>query len=117
MRGRLYACNALLEGLAQVLQDVAFALGQLVQKAHAVVRQRHLTRHRHLAAADQADVRDGVVGGATGARGDYGGVGAGEAGDAVDACGFNGFGQRHGRQDGGESVRQHRLARPRGAEK
>jgi hypothetical protein len=56
------------------------------------------------------------MGGATGARGDHGGAGAGAAGDAVDAGGVKGFGQRHGRQDGGEPTGQHRLPRPRGAE-
>ena len=29
-------------------------------------------------------------------------AGAGETGDAVDACGLEGFGEGHGRQDGGE---------------
>jgi hypothetical protein len=53
--------------------------------------------------------------GAKRARGDQGGAGAGQAGDAVDAGGLQGFGQGHGGQDGGEPVRQHRLARPGGA--
>jgi hypothetical protein len=39
-----------------------------------------------------------------------------EARDAVDARGLNGFGRGHGGQDGGESPRQHRVARPGGAE-
>jgi hypothetical protein len=95
---------------------MASGLRPFIQKAHAVVRPRHVARHRHLAAADQPQLREGVMGGAKGARGDQGGAGAGEAGDAVDAGGFDGFGQRHGRQDGGEPVRQHRLARPGGAE-
>jgi hypothetical protein len=58
----LYSYDTLLEGLAQDFQHVACALGQFVQKEHAVVRQRHFPRPRHLAAADQADVREGVVG-------------------------------------------------------
>jgi hypothetical protein len=61
MCGRLYWCDALLERLAQDLQDVATELWQLIEKQHAMVRQRHLTRQGHLAAPDQADVRDGVV--------------------------------------------------------
>jgi hypothetical protein len=56
------------------------------------------------------------MGGPTGAHGDQGGAGAGEAGDAVEAGGLEGFGPRHGRQDGGEPVRQPRLARPGGAQ-
>ena len=38
---------------------------------------------------------------------------AGEASDAMDARGLNGFGEGHGRQDGGEPPRQHRFTRPR----
>jgi hypothetical protein len=41
------------------------ALGQFIQEEHAMVGQRHLARHRHVAAADQPDIRDGVMGGAT----------------------------------------------------
>jgi hypothetical protein len=54
------------------------------------------------------------VRGVTGAGGDQGGAGAGAAGDAVEAGGFDGVGPRHDRQDGGEPVRQQRLARPGG---
>jgi hypothetical protein len=54
-------CDAILEGLAQHLQDVACALGPFIQKEHAVVRQRHVFGHRHLSAADQPHVRNGVV--------------------------------------------------------
>ena len=42
----------------------------------------------------------------------FGGAAAGEAGDAVNTRGLDGLGQGHGRQDGGESAGQHRLARP-----
>jgi hypothetical protein len=58
----LYSYDTLLEGLAQDFQDVAFELGPCIQKEHAVVRQRHLPGHRHLPAADQADIGDDVVG-------------------------------------------------------
>jgi hypothetical protein len=71
--GRLSVKNALLERLAQDFQDVACALGQFVQKEHAVVRQRHLPGHRHLPAANQPDIREGVVTDAKGVRGDQGG--------------------------------------------
>jgi Tfp pilus assembly protein PilN len=50
---RLYFCETLLQGLAQHLGDVAAELRQLIQKEHAVVRQGHLTRQQHLAAAEQ----------------------------------------------------------------
>jgi hypothetical protein len=46
----------------QKLQDMAAVLGEFFQEAHAVVRQRHVARHRHLAPTDQPDIREGVVG-------------------------------------------------------
>src|SRR5262245_27793081 len=58
----LYVYETLLERLPQDLQDMAAALGQFIQAAHAVVGQRHLARQRHLAAADEPHIRDGVVG-------------------------------------------------------
>ena len=45
---------------------MAAELGQFIQKEHAMMGQRHLTRHRHLSATDQPHIRDGVVGGANG---------------------------------------------------
>jgi hypothetical protein len=45
---RLYVYDAVLERLPQDLQDMAAELGQFIQEAHPVVRQRHLARHRHL---------------------------------------------------------------------
>jgi hypothetical protein len=62
--GRLYAGDAVLERLAQDLEDLAAELGQFIQEVHAVVGQRHLARPRHVAPADQPGVRDGMVGGA-----------------------------------------------------
>jgi hypothetical protein len=60
--GRLYFGDALFERLAQDLQDVASQLGPCIQEAHAVVGQRHLARHRPVAAADQPHIGEGVVG-------------------------------------------------------
>ena len=45
----------------QDLQDMAAELGQFIQKAHAMVGQRHLSRHRHVAAAEQPRIREGVM--------------------------------------------------------
>jgi hypothetical protein len=114
--GRLYPENTILERLAQDFQDVAFELGQFTQKEPAVVRQRHLPGRGDLPAADQAHVRDGVVRGAERARGDDRRAPAGEAGDAMDARGVEGFGEGHGRHDGGEPPRQPRFPSPRGAQ-
>jgi hypothetical protein len=64
--GRLYSKNTLLGRLAQDLEDLARARGPLIQEQDAVVRQGHLPRRGELAAADQADIGDGVVGGRKG---------------------------------------------------
>jgi hypothetical protein len=80
---RLSIYEALLERLAQGLEDVAAELRQLIQEEHAVVRQRHFPRRLHLAAADQADIGDGLVRSATRAGGDQRRAGAGAAGDSV----------------------------------
>jgi hypothetical protein len=50
---RLYSDETLLEWLTQDLKDMAAELGQFIQEEHAVVGQRHITRHRHVAPADQ----------------------------------------------------------------
>jgi hypothetical protein len=89
----LYVCDAVLERLAQDLEHLPATLRPFIQDEGAVVRQRHLARHRHLAPADQADIRDGVVGRATRAGRDQRRTVAGEAGDAMEACRLNGFGQ------------------------
>jgi hypothetical protein len=57
----LYPKNTLLERLPD-LQDMAAALGQLIQEEHAMVCQRHLSRHRHLVPTDQHRMRDGLEG-------------------------------------------------------
>jgi hypothetical protein len=89
---KLYVYNPILERLAQDLQDMAAELGPCIQEEHAMVGQRHIIRHRHVAPADQPRIRDGVVGRATRARRDPRRAVAGEAGDArevggVDRCG------------------------------
>ena len=100
----LYSCDTLLERLAQDLQNMAAELGPFIQKENAVVRQRHVARHRHVAPAGQPRIRDGMMGRATRAGRDQRCAVVGAAGDTVNAWGLNGFGQRYRRQDGGESV-------------
>jgi hypothetical protein len=46
---RLYPRNTLLKRLPQDLEAMAAALGPCIQAEHAVVRPRHLARHRHVA--------------------------------------------------------------------
>jgi hypothetical protein len=93
--GSLYLCDALREGLAQHLQDVAAALRQFIQQEHPMMRQRRSSRHRHLTPTDQPHIGARVMGGATRARSDERGAVTGEAGDAGDAGGVDGFSQRH----------------------
>jgi hypothetical protein len=89
---KLYACETILEWLAQDLKHVAPELRQFIQEKHAIVGQRHFARHRHVAPADQPRIRDGVVGGATRAGRDQRRAVAGEASHAMEACGLKGFG-------------------------
>ena len=49
---------------------MAAKLGPFIQEEHAIVGQRHLARHRHVAPADQPCIRDGMVGDAKGASRD-----------------------------------------------
>jgi hypothetical protein len=70
-------------------------LRELIEEEEAMMRQRHLAGHGHLAPTDHADVGDGVVRGATRPGGDTGGVPAGHARDTVDAGGLDGLGQGH----------------------
>jgi hypothetical protein len=61
--------ETVLERLAQDLEDLALALGPLIQPQEAMRRQGHLPRRGQLAAAAQARIGDGVVGGAERAGG------------------------------------------------
>jgi hypothetical protein len=63
----LYSCDALLERLAQHLQDVVPELRQFIQKENTVVRQRYIARPRQRTATDQPYIRDGEMWRATGA--------------------------------------------------
>jgi hypothetical protein len=58
--------DAFLERLSRDLQERALALEHLIQQQETMVRQRHVTRHRHVAPADQSRIREGLVGRAKG---------------------------------------------------
>ena len=62
-----------------------------------MVREGHLSRHWHMAAADQPRIRDGLVGRATRAGRDQRRAVAGKTGDAVNPRGLNGLGEGHRR--------------------
>ena len=50
---KLYSCETILQRLAHNLEHMTAKLGQFIQKAHAMVSQRHVARHRHVAPTDQ----------------------------------------------------------------
>jgi hypothetical protein len=79
---KLYSCETILEGLAQDFKDMAAALGQFIQEAHAIVGQRRVARHRHVTPTDQPCIRDRVVWGTKGAGRDPRRAVAGETGDS-----------------------------------
>jgi hypothetical protein len=74
-------------------------LGEFIEAEDAVVGQRPCARHRHLAAADQPPIGNGVVGGAERPGGDDGGAPPAAAGDAGEARGLEGLGQDQRRYD------------------
>jgi hypothetical protein len=49
---RLSVYDTLLERLAQDLEHMAATLGPFIQAEDAVVGQRHVAQHRHMAPAD-----------------------------------------------------------------
>jgi hypothetical protein len=59
-------CHSIIKLLAQGRQDMAAELGQHTEEEHAVVAQRHVTRHRHVAPADQPRIRAAMMGRDTG---------------------------------------------------
>jgi len=65
---------------------------------------------RDHAAADEAGVGDGVVGGAEGAVGDEALVAVEDAGDGVDLGGLEGLFKAQGREDGGQALGEHGFA-------
>jgi hypothetical protein len=90
---------------------VAAEFGEFVEEEDAVVGDADFAGGGNDAAADEADVGDGVVGGAEGARGDEAVRGVEqEAADAVDLGGFDGFLQGHRRDDGRDALGEHRFA-------
>ena len=101
--------DALLEGLAERLQDVRRELGQLVEEEDALVRERDLARDDGPPSPDQACERHGVV------RRPEGAYAGGDLLDAlarhrVDEHGLLSLPLREGRKDGREPACEHGLA-------
>jgi len=72
--------EAVLQGLAEGFEGIAAELGQLVQEEDAVVGEADLSRAAEAAAADEAGIGDGVMGGAEGTASEKG-LAGGEAGE------------------------------------
>src|SRR5207237_9823893 len=60
-RGARHRHLAVLERLAHHFERRAFELRQLIEKEHTIVRETHFAGIRKRAAAEQADVTDGVM--------------------------------------------------------
>ena len=100
-----------LERLAQCLQRGAWKFGQFVEEQHAVVRQRNLAGSRRRATADQCHRARTVV--RLARRAHPPPRHAEASAQAGDGRAFQRLVDRHGRQQAGEAVCQHRLARAR----
>jgi hypothetical protein len=83
--GRLSVYHFPSSGGRQISRTWRRHAGRVSRKRTPVVREGHLVRHRHAAAADQPDIRDGVMGGAKGAGRDQRRTVAREDHDATDA--------------------------------
>ena len=101
--------GAVLQGLAQGLEDLARKLRQLVEEEDAVVGEGDLPRAGHRAAADQGDVAGRVVWGPEGSRSQESRVPGQESADRVDLGGLEALLHVHGGQDPAQASCQHRL--------
>src|SRR3990172_6470291 len=110
-----YSNRAVFERLAERFEDVPLELRKLVQKKHAVVREAHLAGFRHLSAADEPGVGNGVMRRTVRARRDERLALSQEPHDAVDLGRFNGLVKIHLRQDRRLPPREHGLTRARRA--
>ena len=93
--------DAVLQRLAQVLQDGARELGQFVEEEDTAVRQADLARAGKGTAADEGGGAGAVVRGAEGAGGDERLIGGKQAGDGIDLGDFQRFFLGHLGEDGG----------------
>ena len=98
------------EGLAHHFEHVALEFGKLIEEEHAIVAERNFAGSRNGAAADEAGVTDGVMRRAKRARAHEAARVFEKSGNAVDARGFDGFFERHRRQDGGNALGEHGLS-------
>ena len=104
-----------LQRAAQAVQSLDAELGQLVEEQHPVMSQGDLAGLGLQAAAGQGGHAGAVVRGAIGPRPGQGSLGD-QAGDRMDHRGLEQLGRGQGRQQAGQALGQHRLARARRAD-
>ena len=115
-RARAMVTAPFFERLTQHLQHRPLELRQLVQKQHAVVRERDLARPRVGAAADEAGVGDRVVRRAERPPRHESAPRVQQPADAVDLGRLQRLVGRERGQDAGHAPGEHRLARARRAD-
>lgn len=101
---------AVLEGLAEDFEGGAAVFREFVEKEDAIVGERDFAGAGISAAAEEADVGNGVVRRAEGTAIDKALTGVEEAGDRVNLRGLDGFGLGHVGHDGGHAFGEHGLA-------
>ena len=112
-RGARNRNRAVFQRLPHHLQHVARKLRQLVEKEHAVVRQRNFSGARYGAAADQSRVADGVVRRAERPHAHQSIARVQHSGHAVNLGRLQRFFKRQRRKDRRHALGKHRLAAAR----
>ena len=108
--------DTILQGLTEGFQHVPVKFRQLVQKQHAVVGQRDLAGPHQRSTAGQRGGGGGVVRGAEGPLGQQRVAGVRQPRYGPDAGSLQRFGTAQLRQNRGQPLGQHRLARSGGAD-
>ena len=107
--------NAVLERLTHNFKHIPVVFGKLVEKQHAVVRERYLAR-LELRSARHGRGGERMVRRTEGPLTQYGALFVCETADAPDTGGLHRLLAAHVRQYAGETLGEHRLARARRAD-
>src|SRR5438034_3895612 len=103
--------RAVFQRLAHYFQHIAWKLGHLVQKKHAVVGERNFSGTRHSAASDQSSVRNSVMWGAKRTHSHQASSGVEHSGNAMYFRGLQRLFKSKWRQDGWHALSQHGFSR------
>ena len=102
--------HSIFQWLPHDFQDTPVKFRQLIQKKDTIVSQADLSRLRESATSYHSDIRDRMMGRAKRTLYHQGGATSYLTGYGMDFSCFQGLMQGKGRQDRGETFRQHRLA-------